>query len=45
MAEDTGPKNRYLLCYADRLVEISFDWAPTAEQMAQVGEALGQGRV
>ena len=32
-------------CYADRLVEISFDWAPTAEQMAQVGGALGQGRV
>ena len=45
MAEDTGSKNRYLLCYADRLVEISFDWAPTAEQMAQVGSALGQGRV
>lgn len=45
MAEDTGPQNRYLLCYADRLVEISFDWTPTAEQMAQVGTALGRGTV
>ncbi len=37
----------YLLCYQDRMVNISFapwyDTLPTAEQMALVGEALGSG--
>lgn len=32
--------NRYLLCYENRIVEISFDWEPTARQMALVSEAL-----
>ena len=31
-----GAKNDYLLCYDNLLVEISFDWEPTAEQMAVV---------
>lgn len=33
--------NRYLLCYENRLVEISFDWEPTTEQMMVVAEKLG----
>ena len=45
VAEDTGPMERYLLCYAGRFVEIWFDWTPTAEQMAKVGQLLGQGQV
>lgn len=32
--------NTYLLCYEDRIVEIRFDWEPTAEQMAIVGQKL-----
>lgn len=31
----------YLLCYADRIIEIKFDWEPTAEHMALVAERLG----
>lgn len=45
-----GLLNRYLLCYPDRIVEItfssdsdSFDWNVTPEQMALVGERLGRG--
>ena len=30
----------YLLCYEDRIIEIRFDWEPTAEQMAIVGQKL-----
>ena len=33
--------NRFLLCYDRRIVSIHFDWTPTAEQMAIVGEKLG----
>ena len=33
--------NRFLLCYDDRIVVIDFDWSPTPEQMAIVGEKLG----
>ena len=38
---------RYLLCYEDRFVEIRFlyNWAPTVEQMAIVGEKLGTGEI
>lgn len=39
-----GPRNQYLLCYPDRIVEIQFDydWGEvTPEQMAVVGEKLG----
>ena len=37
------PDNQFLLCYPERIVEISLDWdgAPTPEQMAVVGEKLG----
>jgi hypothetical protein len=38
--QDTGALNSYLLCYDDRIIEISFDWEPTAEQMAIVAEKL-----
>ena len=37
-----GAKNDYLLCYEDMLVEISFDWEPTTEQMKIVGEKLNR---
>jgi len=30
----------YLLCYPDKIVEIRFDWEPTAEQTALVGKKL-----
>ena len=32
--------NTYLLCYEGRIVEITFDWEPTAEDMAVVSEKL-----
>lgn len=35
------PMERYLLCYADSIVEIRFDWAVTPEQKAIVGVKLG----
>ena len=38
--QDTGALNRYLLCYDDRIIEISFGWEPTAEQMAITAEKL-----
>lgn len=46
--EDGQPYGSYLLCYADRFVEIRFDpWydgaAPTEKQMALVGTVLGSG--
>lgn len=37
---EDGAKNSYLLCYEDTLVEISFDWEPSAEQQKTVGEKL-----
>lgn len=37
---EDGAKNSYLLCYADMLVEISFDWEPSAGQQKTVGEKL-----
>ena len=33
--------DQFLLCYDGRIVVIDFDWAPTPEQMAVVGEKLG----
>jgi uncharacterized membrane protein YiaA len=36
----SGATNRYLLCYHDRLIEITFNWKPTPEQMAIVAEKL-----
>lgn len=33
-------QNDYLLCYDGHFVEIRFDWEPTAEQMALVGQKL-----
>ena len=38
--QDSGNLNSYLLCYDDRIIEISFDWKPTAEQMAIVADKL-----
>lgn len=35
------PKNWYLLCWEDRIVELRPDWALTAEQMAAAGRILG----
>ena len=35
-----GEENWYLLCYDDVIVEINFDWEPTAEQMKIAGEKL-----
>lgn len=35
-----GARNTYLLCYDKLIVEIRFDWEPTVEQMAIVGEKL-----
>ena len=32
--------NRYLICYEDRVVDIRFDWEPTAEDMAIVSQKL-----
>lgn len=39
--QDTGQSDRYLLCYADRIVEIYFNWTPTDAQKAIIGEKLG----
>lgn len=39
-AYQTG-ENSYVLCYADRIVEITLPFAPTPEQCALVGEKLG----
>lgn len=38
--EDSNYRNRYLLCYGDYMVEITFDWEPAPEQMKLVGEKL-----
>lgn len=32
--------NRYLICYEERIVDIRFDWEPTAEDMAIVSQKL-----
>lgn len=33
--------DQFLLCYDDRIIVIDFDWSPTPEQIAIVGEKLG----
>lgn len=38
--QDSGPLNRYLLCYPNCLVELRLDWTPTAAQMSTVGQAF-----
>ena len=38
--QDSGTLNSYLLCYDDRIIEIRFDWEPTAEQMEIVAKKL-----
>ncbi len=35
-----GPRNQYLLCYDHMIVELQFDWEPSAGQMEIVGERL-----
>lgn len=42
--QDSGALNSYLLCYDDRIIEISFDWEPTEEQKAIVGGKLSGKR-
>lgn len=39
----SGPQDKYVLCYPDRIVEIGLDWTPTPEQMAVIGGKLGRG--
>lgn len=39
--QDTGAMNWYLLCYDNRIIEITFDWEPTKEHMALVAERIG----
>ena len=39
--QDVGAMQRYLICYEDRIVRISFDWDATDEDKAIVGEKLG----
>ena len=39
--QDTGASDRYLLCYADCIVEVRFSWTPTEAQKAMVGDKLG----
>ena len=36
-------RDRYLLCWPDRLVSLELDFTPTAEQMALAGERLQAG--
>lgn len=36
----TGPADRYLLCYENRIVDIRFSWQPAEEQMAAVSARL-----
>lgn len=38
--QDTGARNRYLLCYEKRIIEIDFDWEPTSEQMETTAKKL-----
>ena len=39
-SEEGWWENLYLLCYDDKIVEIRFDWEPTAEDMAIVASKL-----
>lgn len=39
--QEFGPWDIYLLCYSDRIVEFRPDWELAPEQMALVGEKLG----
>ena len=34
-------ETEYVLCYGDRIINIEFDWEPTAQQMVIVREKLG----
>ena len=39
--QDTGAMQRYLICYEDRIIWISFDWEIIEEHKAIVSEKLG----
>lgn len=39
-SEEGWWENLYLLCYDDKIIEIRFDWEPTAEDMALVASKL-----
>ena len=38
---DDGPRDTYLICWENRMVEITFYWTPTPEQIRTAGEILG----
>ena len=38
---DDGPRDTYLICWESRMVEITFSWTPTPEQLRTAGEILG----
>lgn len=40
---ESGYRDRWLLCYPDRFVELHPDWELTPEQMGTVGRAVGTG--
>lgn len=40
--EHGAAQQEYLLCYDGYIVEIKFDWEPTAEQIVVVGQKLAQ---
>jgi hypothetical protein len=42
MFSGSEPIPTYLLCYDDRIVEITFNWTPAQEQMTVVGEKMGR---
>ena len=38
---DSRARNRYLLCYPNRIVEIGFSWEPAPDQMRAAGQKCG----
>ncbi len=38
---DSRARNRYLLCYPNRIVEIGFGWEPAPDQMRAAGQKCG----
>ena len=38
---DDGPRDTYLICWESRMVEITFYWTPTPEQIRTAAELLG----
>ena len=38
---DDGPRDTYLICWESRMVELTFYWTPTPEQIRTAGKLLG----